>query len=211
MWVLGSVGVGGCGEDRKDPWGPPAFTPWVALLTFFLHLLHSFADLSFQYFCLIGSHRSPHRYHWGQNQQGLRPEAPAPLLPPQRQSTHDHPLLPGARTCELSDSCCCQCLGGQRDHVINSDHADLTTLLWLQDFDACLPLVHGLHVGTQIVHPVEATTALVTEVGLLSWGRRQGSRLPLGRGGPQWPPASPAALSFPASALGRLLELHRRL
>ncbi|KAK2491836.1 hypothetical protein MC885_012739 [Smutsia gigantea] len=31
------------------------------------------------------------------------------------------------------------------------------------DFDACLALVHGLHVRTQVVHPVEATTALVTQ------------------------------------------------
>lgn len=92
------------------------------------------------------------------------------------------PQRPAARTCKLSDGRCRQCLGGQRDHVIHGDHTDLTPLLWLQDFDARLALVHGLHMGTQVVHSVEATTALVTQVRLLSWGGRQGSRLPL-RGG----------------------------
>lgn len=118
----------------------------------------------------------------GQSPQGLRPQAPAPSCPPQRQAALDPPLLPAARTCELSDGRCRQCLGGQCDHVVHGNHADLTPLIWLQDFDARLALVHSLHVGTQVVHPVETTSALVTQVRLLSWGGRQGSRLPLGGG-----------------------------
>lgn len=112
MWVLGSAGGGGHSQDGKDPQGSPALTLRAANLTFFLHLLHSFADLCFKYFCLVGSHRSPHRYHCGQNQQSLRPEAPAPSLLPQRQAAHNNPLLSIARTCELSDGRCRQCLGG---------------------------------------------------------------------------------------------------
>lgn len=70
--------------------------------------------------------------------------------------------------CELSDRCCCQCLRGQCDHVIHSDHADLTTLFWLQDLDARLALMHGLHMRAQVVYPVEATATLVTQVRFLS-------------------------------------------
>lgn len=149
----------------------------------------------------------------GQSPQGLRPQAPAPSCPPRRQAALDPPLLPAARTCELSDGRCRQCLGGQCDHVVHGNHADLTPLIWLQDFDARLALVHSLHVGTQVVHPVETTSALVTQVRLLSWGGRQGSRLPLGGGGRTSVASSfPKALSFPAtSALGQPPGLHRSL
>lgn len=63
--------------------GPLAFMPQTAPLTFFLHLLDSFADLSFEYFRLVSCHCSPDWYHCGQSQQGLRhkPQGPTPLLP----------------------------------------------------------------------------------------------------------------------------------
>lgn len=76
-------------------------------------------------------------------------------------------------TCELRDSGGSQRLGGQCHHVIgrHRDDVDLVTLLRLQDFDASLALVHGLHVGAQVVHAVEATPALVTQERLLPWER----------------------------------------
>jgi hypothetical protein len=64
MWVLGSVEVEAAVRVGRAL-ALPALKPWVAPLTFFLHLLHSFADLGFKYFSLIGCHCSPHWYHWG--------------------------------------------------------------------------------------------------------------------------------------------------
>lgn len=76
-------------------------------------------------------------------------------------------------TRELRDSGGSQRLSSQCHHVIrcHRDDVDLVTFLGLQDFDASLALVHGLHVGAQVVHAVEATPTLVTQEWLLPWKR----------------------------------------
>lgn len=81
-------------------------------------------------------------------------------------------LDPPKLTRELGDSGGGQCLGGQGHHVIgsHSDDVDLVPFLRLEDFDACLALVHCLHVGTQVVHTVKAPAALVAQERLLPWG-----------------------------------------
>lgn len=81
------------------------------------------------------------------------------------------PYGPPQLTRELRDSSGSQRLGGQCHHVIgcHCDDVDLVAFLGLQDFDACLALVHGLYVGAQVVHAVEATPALVTQERLLPW------------------------------------------
>lgn len=104
-------------------------------------------------------------------------------------SLWEHPWAPQL-TRELRDSGGSQRLGGQCHHVIgrHCDDVDLVAFLGLQDLDAGLALVHGLHVRAQVVHTVEAAPTLVTQERLLPWeedrerGVGQGA-MPRGRGG----------------------------
>lgn len=94
----------------------------------------------------------------------------APKLPPVDEPCVGTLWVPQL-TRELCDCGGSQCLGGQCHHVIrcHCDNVDLVTFLGLQDFDASLALVHGLHVGAEIVHAVETTPTLVTQERLLPW------------------------------------------
>ena len=90
------------------------------------------------------------------------------------------PPAAGALTCELSHGAGRQrhdVLRGHRDdvdlprgdHVVQAVDGLVRAASQHQPLHARLALVHGAHVGAQVVHAVEPAAAFVAQVRLLSW------------------------------------------